>query len=196
MEGEDDVKNIKKLVINKFGSRVLKVLTEPDIMITLKDFGVIMEDTGDMWSGLTIVNKNDVTITSNGAVIFKNMPSKIHIFGNSKDIYDILKEKNEEGLIVQVSLKSISEEMILDAENYNSVRNIYVIAKNAGINIKNDNDLLSYAVNKMTPRKRFVKLKKSIGKKAFEGSNVSKYNVDCIICYDIDFILEMKKCEL
>ena len=176
--------SIKKLIMNKLGGRVLKTPPELDIMIILNNFIISKELTYYTMRGLIVVDENDI-VSHNNEVIFRNIPKEIRIFQYKKETYNILKKVYSNKKIIKVSLGinlKCEPNIILDMEDYTSVRSAYELAKQAGITLSSDKELLDYAVNRMVPKKKLVKLQKYLGKKAFEGSRVAQYKVVCIMC--------------
>lgn len=173
--------------------KILKMLPEQDIMVTLKKFGITKEDTELNMVALTVVDREKVSILSDGTIQFLKKPTKLYFYENNKDTYNILEEIYSDKIVVQASIKDIDKSLLLDTENYNSVKNTYEIARQSGHNIANDKELIEYATDKKFPPIRYVKIQQRLGKEAFKGSKVKQYKINCIICYDTDLVLSIKK---
>lgn len=183
-----------KYIINKYtNNKVLNLLPEEDILVTLKDFNVTREDTEINMNGLTFVDKNNIVELTDGTILFKKKPDKLYIFPYNESAYKILSElQNASSKIVQVAIKDLDKNIAIDVESYSCMKNLYEIAKANGVEVKTDAELVDYAINTMCPPKRLIKLHRNLGKKAFEGSKISEYKIQCIICYDVDLVLGIK----
>lgn len=63
--------NLTHYIKNKQNNKVLQLLPEEDILVTLKDFNVTREDAEINMNGLVVLNKNDIIISQNGEIQFK-----------------------------------------------------------------------------------------------------------------------------
>lgn len=190
-EGVKAVTIIEKIIKGKCSRNILNTIPEQDIMVTLKEFNVTKEEDGYSMAGLIVVDKNNI-VNEDGKMWFKEKPERITIYENNERTCNILKEVFANRGIFRVRIKQVSDTLVLDMFNYKSVKRIYNVSQNLGKSIKSDNELVHFATSELTPRVRFVKLKKNLGEKAFEGSNVHKYSLNCMICYDAEMILEME----
>jgi hypothetical protein len=168
----------------------LKSLPENDIMTALKDFGVT-QDNGDITMiGLIALDKNNINKANDGTITFKNKPSQIEIYKHNDS--NVLRQCFPHKEIVEIAIKNLDKNMILNFTDYNYVVNTYTEAIANNEIISSDSDLLNYAIHKRIPRKRLIIIKRGLGNKAFEGSRVTEYKVECATCYDTDLILSMR----
>lgn len=184
-----------KNIINKYANnKVLNLLPEEDILVTLKDFNVTREDIEIKMNGLVVLNKNDIVISQNGEIQFKpdKKPVNIEIYQYSKDVYKILKDEMPNKIIARVVVKMDTDNLVLNMYNYVSVKNTYDTAKACNIEIKTDAELIDYATKQMCPRKRFVQLERRLGERAFSGSKVTKYKLKVMYCFDLDYISKIE----
>jgi hypothetical protein len=168
----------------------LKSLPENDIMAALKDFGVTQDNGAITMIGLAALDKNNIIKSSDGSLTFKRKPSQIEIYKYNDS--NVLRQCFPNKEIVEIAVNDLDKSMVLDFTDYNSVINTYTEAVANGEIISNDRDLLNYAIHKRLPRKRLVITKRGLGNKAFKGSRITKYKVECTTCYDADLILVMK----
>lgn len=168
----------------KLKRKKLKYYSDYDIMTSLKGFG-ISEGSDEVMGGLVIIDKDNIQPFKDNKITFKVLPEKVIIFESTKEAYNILKSiTSSDKIICRITnSKDDLKYATLDSENYKSVQEIYNRALQDNMTIKNDKELIKYAVHQMQPSMKFVKVTKQLGKEAFPGSKVKQYKLKCLICY-------------
>ena len=146
----------------------------------------------NMRYGLVVLKNEDVVVNNNGTVTIKNKEIKEVDIYRVKD-YNILKSfiDTKTTKIYKVEFRA-NPSMIINFNDYNSVKLIYDEIHSLGYKASSDADLMQYAMKQKNPRVRGVIVKKSFGKVAFEGSKVKQYKLDVLTHYDIYFITEIR----
>lgn len=115
-------------------------------------------------TGLSVVNKEDIIIDSNGMITFKNIPKTLYMYEYNENIYSILSSlyDSAQNQIILLKVKSAGTQSLLDLTDYNSVQNTFKIATELGAKITSDKELLEYATTEMCPKKRLIKTTKGL----------------------------------
>lgn len=169
-----------------------KYLPENDIMDILKEFGITKEDKEYTMKALIVADKSNIVYGANGMCSLKYNPKTIKMYEYNEKTYKILKELFKYKVILEVNIKNIDSSYILDMQNYNSVKNTYEMIKLHDIDIKDDKELINYAVTKLFPRKRLVIHSIRLGKKAFPGSKITQFKLTCMECFDTELITSLR----
>ncbi len=127
---------------------------------------------------------------SNNAVHLKHDTDQLYIYPYEKNTYNILKEVFPTKKICRITFQ-YNESITLDFTNYNSIQDTYNILHKQGYSIENDKELIDKATQKLIPRKRLIRMRKGIGKRAFEDSSIRQYELTVLKCLDTGLIYQI-----
>ncbi len=139
--------------------------------------------------GLIVIEKSMLEQINN-TVYLKQATDQLYIYPYEKNTYNILKEVFPTKKICRITFH-YNESITLDFTNYNSIQDTYNILHNQGYSIENDQELIAKATQKLIPRKRLIRMRKGIGKRAFEGSTVRQYEITVFKCLDTGLIYQI-----
>ncbi len=139
--------------------------------------------------GLIVIDKSMLE-RSNNVIYLKQATDQLYIYPYEKNTYNILKEVFPTKKICRITFH-YNESITLDFTNFNSIQDTYNILRKQGYSIQNDQELIDKATHKLTPRKRLIRMRKGIGKRAFEGSKVKQYELIVLKCLDRGLIYEI-----
>ena len=83
--------------------KILKLLPEKDILTTLEEFDITQDKDECSMIGLSVANKEDIIIDSNGGVTLKKVPNPLNLYEHNEQTYRALKDlyKNQQNKFVQ-----------------------------------------------------------------------------------------------